>query len=76
MENEIAPPINEASSTLSDLANALAEKQNEGMAELADHFTTNLTDSLKVNLKSITDELDSFNVLMEDTNFIQDSIAI
>lgn len=77
MEKEIAPPINKASETLSDLATSLAEQQDQGMSELAESFSEKLNISLKNNFASITNELSSFNVLMEDTtNFIHDSIAI
>lgn len=77
LENDIAPPIKESSTALTGLASHLSEQQNTGMAELADRFSENLNESVKHHFQTLTGELNSFNVLMEDTtNFIQDSIAI
>jgi len=77
MQDEIVPPINKSSELLSDLAESLSNKQNEGMALLAQNFSDELTIAMKNNFQSIQAELNSFNLMMEDTkNFIQDSIAI
>ena len=77
MQDEIVPPINKSSELLSDLAESLSNKQNEGMALLAQNFSDELTIAMKNNFQSIQTELNSFNSMMEDTNnFIQDSIAI
>ncbi|HHU53387.1 MAG TPA: hypothetical protein GXZ43_04835 [Clostridiaceae bacterium] len=77
MQNDIAPPINKSSETLSALAESLSNKQIEGMALLAQNFSDELTLAMKNNFQSIQAELNSFNSLMDDTkNFIQDSIAI
>ncbi|NLJ71127.1 MAG: hypothetical protein GX328_06665 [Clostridiaceae bacterium] len=77
MQNEIAPPINKSSETLSNLAESLSNKQNDGMKQLAQNFSDELTIAMKNNFQSIQDELNSFNSMMDDTkNFIQDSIAV
>ena len=77
MQNDIAPPINKSSEMLSDLAESLSNKQNEGMTLLAQNFSDELTIAMKNNFQSIQTELNSFNSMMEDTkNFIQDSVAI
>lgn len=77
MQNDIVPPINKSSEMLSDLAESLSNKQNDGMAVLAKNFSDELTIAMKNNFQSIQTELNSFNLLMDDTkSFIQDSIAI
>lgn len=77
MEEDIAPPINQSSQLLSELAEELSNKQNTGMADLAQRFSEELTISVSKNFKTVEKELESFNYLMDDTkNFIQDSIAI
>lgn len=77
MQAEIVPPIKKSSDVLSDLASSLAEQQSKGMSDLADSFAKKLHTSVKNNFDSLTGELNSFNLLMDDTrNFIHDSVAI
>ncbi|MDD4324384.1 MAG: hypothetical protein PHR37_06105 [Eubacteriales bacterium] len=61
MEREIAPPIQESSAALTNLARNLAEKQESGMQELADSFTNKTVEALQVHLAPLPQELSKVN---------------
>ncbi|NLA81694.1 MAG: hypothetical protein GX849_02480 [Clostridiaceae bacterium] len=57
MSQEVAPPLNEANRALTDLAQSLAQKQEEGMADLADRFSSQLAEALALHLAPLPDKL-------------------
>ncbi|MGI6157138.1 MAG: hypothetical protein ACOYH4_01475 [Saccharofermentanales bacterium] len=67
MSEEVAPPLNEANRALTDLAVALAEKQSEGMAELADTFSGAVAQSLSTHLNQLPDKLQTLYLVAEQS---------
>lgn len=57
MQEEIAPPLNESNHALTELARSLAEKQEKGMAELAQTFSNAVAEALADHLAPLPDKL-------------------
>lgn len=67
----IAPPIQKAAATLSDLATELTTRQNQGMHELASQFSTAITTELVTQMAPVNRELTQMTTLMSDVrNYI------
>lgn len=77
MENQVVPPIQDASATLPQLARDLAEKQDRDMMRLAEQFSEQVVESLGKHLNPLVTELHDFSELIADTrHFIHDSVAV
>lgn len=77
MQEEVTPPIVQASNVLADLAKELENRQANGMRELAQAFSAHLADSIASHLEPINQELTSINRLMGRTkDFIESSIEV
>ncbi len=77
MENQVVPPIQEASATLPQLARDLAEKQDRDMTRLAEQFSEQVVISMGKHLNPLVTELHDFSELIADTrHFIHDSVAV
>lgn len=76
MSQEVAPPLSEANHALTDLAHSLAEKQEKGMAELADSFSAAVAQALSVHLSSLPDKLSTlYQVVENSATMMEESVA-
>ena len=76
MSQEVAPPLNEANFALTGLAKSLAEKQEKGMADLADSFSAAVAQSLSTHLSSLPDKLQTlYQVAESSATMMEESIA-
>ena len=72
MLNSVAPPIQQAAATLSNLAVELTQRQERGMQELATQFANALGADLAGHLQPINKEIDLMRALMSDVkNYIE-----
>ncbi|MGI6333486.1 MAG: hypothetical protein ACOX1A_02460 [Saccharofermentanales bacterium] len=72
MLNSVAPPIQQAAATLSNLAVELTQRQERGMQELAVQFANALGADLAGHLQPINKEIDLMRTLMSDVrNYIE-----
>ncbi len=57
MKEEVAPPLKDSNYALTELARSLAEKQEQGMADLADSFSDSVAQALSQHLAPLPDKL-------------------
>ncbi|NLA95888.1 MAG: hypothetical protein GX838_03490 [Clostridiaceae bacterium] len=76
MSQEVAPPLNETNYALTGLAKSLAEKQEKGMAELADSFSAAVAQALSTHLSSLPDKLQTlYQVAENSATMMEESVA-
>lgn len=67
----VAPPIQQSAATLSDLAVELSKRQEQGMQDLADRFSSAVTTEISRHLGPVNQELSKMTTLMSDVkNYI------
>ncbi|NLB50440.1 MAG: hypothetical protein GX809_02480 [Clostridiaceae bacterium] len=76
MSKEVAPPLNQANYALTTLAESLAEKQEKGMADLADSFSGAVAQALASHLSPLPDKLQTLYLVAEQSaNMMEESAA-
>lgn len=76
MSQEVAPPLKASNEALTDLAKSLADKQEKGMADLAEHFSEDLAKSLALHLAPLPDKLQILHqVAAHSADMMEESMA-
>ncbi|MEA4889730.1 MAG: methyl-accepting chemotaxis protein [Clostridiaceae bacterium] len=72
LTESVAPPIQQAASTLGRLAGELTNRQEQGMQELASRFAAALSTELAAHMNPINKEIAQMSTLMADVkNYIE-----
>ncbi|MDI9470404.1 MAG: hypothetical protein QM296_09385 [Bacillota bacterium] len=75
MSEQIAPPLVEASETLGRLADELTRRQEEGMEELAEHFSERLGATLAEHLGPLFELIGSYTASIHEAKQLADLTA-